>query len=104
MGKDDGAATTAVQGGGAHVLLLPAPGMQGHANPMLQLGRRLAFHGLRPTLVVSRYVLSTTAFAQALALDTEARTTRPVRWAVALIGLALSGIVAYMFGLKLFVS
>jgi hypothetical protein len=35
--------------------------MQGHANPMLQLGRRLAFHGLRPTLVVSRHVLSTTS-------------------------------------------
>uniref|UniRef100_A0A804LM83 Glycosyltransferase n=1 Tax=Zea mays TaxID=4577 RepID=A0A804LM83_MAIZE len=58
---DDGAATTIVQGGDAHVLLLPFPGMQGHANPMLQLGRRLAFHGLRPTLVVSRHVLSTTS-------------------------------------------
>ncbi|XP_066346531.1 UDP-glucosyltransferase UGT13248-like [Miscanthus floridulus] len=63
---DDGAATTFVQGGegdgcGAHVLLLPFPGMQGHANPMIQLGRRLAFHGLRPTLVVSRHVLSTTS-------------------------------------------
>ncbi|CAN6270990.1 unnamed protein product [Urochloa humidicola] len=30
------------------------------ANPMLQLGHRLAYHGLRPTLVVSRHVLSTT--------------------------------------------
>ncbi|CAD6239545.1 unnamed protein product [Miscanthus lutarioriparius] len=63
---DDGAATTFVQGGdgdgcGAHVLLLPFPGMQGHANPMIQLVRRLAFHGLRPTLVVSRHVLSTTS-------------------------------------------
>lgn len=58
---DDGAATTIIQGGAAHVLLLPFPGMQGHANPMLQLGRRLAFHGLRPTLVVSRHVLSTTS-------------------------------------------
>lgn len=47
-------------GGGGHVLLLPFPGMQGHANPMLQLGRRLAYHGLRPTLVVTHYVLSTT--------------------------------------------
>jgi hypothetical protein len=27
---------------------------------MLQLGRGLAYHGLSPTLVVSRYVLSTT--------------------------------------------
>ncbi|GJN36946.1 hypothetical protein PR202_gb25852 [Eleusine coracana subsp. coracana] len=45
---------------GAHVLLLPFPGMQGHANPMLQFGHRLAYHGLSPTLVVSRYVLSTT--------------------------------------------
>lgn len=49
--------------GSAHVLLLPFPGMQGHANPMLQLGRRLAHHGLSPTLVVSRYVLSTAAAA-----------------------------------------
>ncbi|CAL5033545.1 unnamed protein product [Urochloa decumbens] len=64
---DDSAATMAVHGGtasadgsGAHVLLLPFPGMQGHANPMLQLGHRLAYHGLRPTLVVSRDVLSTT--------------------------------------------
>ncbi|KAM0878669.1 hypothetical protein ACQ4PT_034737 [Festuca glaucescens] len=47
--------------GGGRVLLLPFPGMQGHANPMLQLGRRLAYHGLRPTLVLTRYVLSTTA-------------------------------------------
>jgi len=60
---DDGAATTFVQDGegdgcGAHILLLPFPGMQ---DPLLQLGRRLAFHGLRPTLVVSRHVLSTTS-------------------------------------------
>ncbi|RCV32876.1 hypothetical protein SETIT_7G038300v2 [Setaria italica] len=61
----DGAVTTVVVQGGAadgsgvHVLLLPFPGMQGHANPMLQLGHRLAYHGLRPTLVVSRHALST---------------------------------------------
>ncbi|XP_047069398.1 UDP-glucosyltransferase UGT13248-like [Lolium rigidum] len=48
-------------GGGGRVLLLPFPGMQGHANPMLQLGRRLAYHGLRPTLVLTRHVLSTAA-------------------------------------------
>nr|ADC92550.1 UDP-glucosyltransferase HvUGT13248 [Hordeum vulgare subsp. vulgare] len=47
-------------GGAARVLLLPSPGAQGHTNPMLQLGRRLAYHGLRPTLVATRYVLSTT--------------------------------------------
>ncbi|KAM3274078.1 hypothetical protein ACQJBY_043328 [Aegilops geniculata] len=47
-------------GGAARVLLLPVPGAQGHTNPMLQLGRRLAYHGLRPTLVATRYVLSTT--------------------------------------------
>ena len=52
-----------VHGLGARVLLLPFPGMQGHANPMIQLGHRLAFHGLRPTLVVSRHVLSTAAAA-----------------------------------------
>ncbi|CAL5028641.1 unnamed protein product [Urochloa decumbens] len=64
---DGSAATTTFHGGagsadssGAHVLLLPFPGMQGHANPMLQLGHRLAYHGLSPTLVVSRHVLSTT--------------------------------------------
>ncbi|CAL5028637.1 unnamed protein product [Urochloa decumbens] len=47
-------------GGGAHVLLLPYPGAQGHTNPLLEFGRRLAYHGLRPTLVTTRYVLSTT--------------------------------------------
>ncbi|KAL6650401.1 hypothetical protein ACP70R_009326 [Stipagrostis hirtigluma subsp. patula] len=46
------------EGGGANVLLLPLPA-QGHTNPMLQFGRRLAYHGLRPTLVATRYVLST---------------------------------------------
>ncbi|CAO2041546.1 unnamed protein product [Urochloa humidicola] len=56
----DNAAATTDDSSGAHVLLLPFPGMQGHANPMLQLGHRLAYHGLRPTLVVSRHVLSTT--------------------------------------------
>ncbi|CAM0877313.1 unnamed protein product [Alopecurus aequalis] len=35
------------------------PGGQGHMNPMLQFGRLLAYHGLRPTLVSTRYVLST---------------------------------------------
>ncbi|XP_044436090.1 UDP-glucosyltransferase UGT13248-like [Triticum aestivum] len=45
-------------GGGAHVLLVPLPA-QGHMNPMLQLGRRLAYHGLPPTLAGTRYVLST---------------------------------------------
>ncbi|CAM0907769.1 unnamed protein product [Alopecurus aequalis] len=44
--------------GGARVLLVPLPA-QGHTNPMLQLGRRLAYHGLRPTLALTRYVLST---------------------------------------------
>ncbi|CAL5008768.1 unnamed protein product [Urochloa decumbens] len=47
-------------GGAAHVLLLPYPGAQGHTNPLLEFGRRLAHHGLRPTLVTTRYVLSTT--------------------------------------------
>lgn len=46
------------RGGGVHVLLVPLPA-QGHMNPMLQLGRRLVYHGLRPTLVATRYVLST---------------------------------------------
>ncbi|XP_010239677.1 UDP-glucosyltransferase UGT13248 isoform X2 [Brachypodium distachyon] len=46
-------------GGGAHVLLLAFPGAQGHLNPLLQFGRRLAYHGLRPTFVTTRYLLST---------------------------------------------
>jgi len=53
-------ATVQHEAGGAHVLLLPYPGAQGHTNPLLQFGRRLAYLGLRPTLVCSRYVLSTT--------------------------------------------
>lgn len=44
--------------GGANVLLVPLPA-QGHTNPMVQFGHRLAYHGLRPTLVVTRFVLST---------------------------------------------
>uniref|UniRef100_A0A0D9W2N3 Deoxynivalenol-UDP-glucosyltransferase n=1 Tax=Leersia perrieri TaxID=77586 RepID=A0A0D9W2N3_9ORYZ len=47
-------------GTGVHVLLLPFPAAQGHTNPLLQFGRRLAYHGLRPTLVTTRYVLATT--------------------------------------------
>ncbi|CAN6270991.1 unnamed protein product [Urochloa humidicola] len=66
MASSGAAATTAATsscssqecvGGGAHVLLVPLPA-QGHMNPMLQFGRRLAYHGLRPTLVTTRYVLS----------------------------------------------
>ncbi|KAK1677376.1 hypothetical protein QYE76_038224 [Lolium multiflorum] len=44
--------------GGTHVLLVPLPA-QGHTNPMLEFGRRLAYHGLRPTIVLTRFVLST---------------------------------------------
>jgi hypothetical protein len=42
----------------AHVLLVPLPA-QGHTNPVLEFGRRLVYHGLRPTLVLTRFVLST---------------------------------------------
>ncbi|XP_037470218.1 UDP-glucosyltransferase UGT13248-like, partial [Triticum dicoccoides] len=45
---------------GGSLLLLPFPGAQGHTNLMLELGRRLARHGLRPTLVTTRHVLSVT--------------------------------------------
>uniref|UniRef100_A0A0D9W2M5 Deoxynivalenol-UDP-glucosyltransferase n=2 Tax=Leersia perrieri TaxID=77586 RepID=A0A0D9W2M5_9ORYZ len=45
---------------GGQVLLLPFPAAQGHTNPLLQFGRRLAYHGLRPTLVTTRHVLATT--------------------------------------------
>ncbi|XP_047051965.1 UDP-glucosyltransferase UGT13248-like [Lolium rigidum] len=32
---------------------------QGHVHPMLQFAKRLAHHGLRPTLAVTRYILAT---------------------------------------------
>jgi pathogen-inducible salicylic acid glucosyltransferase len=41
----------------AHALILPYPS-QGHINPMLQLAKRLAHHGLRTTLAVPRSVLN----------------------------------------------
>ncbi|KAL6845969.1 hypothetical protein ACP4OV_023417 [Aristida adscensionis] len=45
-------------GGGVHVLLLSYPS-QGHINPLLQLGKRLAAHrGVRCTLAVTRFVLA----------------------------------------------
>ncbi|XP_040383441.1 UDP-glucosyltransferase UGT13248-like [Oryza brachyantha] len=47
-------------GGGAHVLLLPYPS-QGHVHPMLQFAKRLAFHGMRPTLAITRHILATCA-------------------------------------------
>ena len=43
-------------GGAGHVLLLPYPS-QGHVHPLLQFAKRLAYHGLRPTLAVTRYLL-----------------------------------------------
>ncbi|XP_020178723.1 UDP-glucosyltransferase UGT13248 [Aegilops tauschii subsp. strangulata] len=44
-------------GGAVHVLLLPYPS-QGHINPILQFGKRLASHaGVRCTLAVTRYLL-----------------------------------------------
>jgi hypothetical protein len=52
------------QHGAVHVLLVPLPA-QGHMNPMIQFGRRLAYHGLLPTLVTTRYVLSTSPAAGA---------------------------------------
>lgn len=52
--------SSAKEAAGAHVLLLPFPAAQGHTNPILQFGRRLAYHGLHPTLVTTRYILSAT--------------------------------------------
>nr|XP_025880781.1 UDP-glucosyltransferase UGT13248 [Oryza sativa Japonica Group] len=47
-------------GGGGHIFLLAFPEAHGHVNPILQLGRHLAaHHGLLPTLVTTRHVLST---------------------------------------------
>ena len=44
-------------GGEVHVLLLPYPS-QGHINPILQFGKRLAsYGGVRCTLAVTRYLL-----------------------------------------------
>nr|CAB3457608.1 unnamed protein product [Digitaria exilis] len=59
-GGDDDSEPKASTGGGSHVLLLPYPS-QGHVHPMLQFGKRLAFHGLRPTLAVTRFILATCA-------------------------------------------
>ncbi|KAF0915822.1 hypothetical protein E2562_039123 [Oryza meyeriana var. granulata] len=43
--------------GGVHVVLLPYPS-QGHINPILQFGKRLAGHrGVRCTLAVTRFML-----------------------------------------------
>ncbi|CAD6342418.1 unnamed protein product [Miscanthus lutarioriparius] len=44
--------------GGIHVLLVPVP-VRGHMNLMIQFGHRLAYHGLLPSLVTTRYMLST---------------------------------------------
>jgi hypothetical protein len=51
------AAADSEHGGEVHVLLLPYPS-QGHINPILQFGKRLASHaGVRCTLAVTRYLL-----------------------------------------------
>ncbi|CAN6211287.1 unnamed protein product [Urochloa humidicola] len=55
-----GSHTAGDGGGGSHVVLLPYPS-QGHVHPMLQFGKRLVFHGLRPTLAVTRFILATCA-------------------------------------------
>ncbi|KAF5194733.1 Udp-glycosyltransferase 74f2, partial [Thalictrum thalictroides] len=39
----------------AHVLLLPYPA-QGHINPVLQFGKRLASKGIKATLLVTNFV------------------------------------------------
>lgn len=44
----------------SHVLLLPYPS-QGHIHPMLDFAKRLAFHGLQPTLATTRFILSSTS-------------------------------------------
>lgn len=57
-GEDTQEVVVGADAGGGHVLLLPYPS-QGHVHPMLQFAKRLAHHGLRPTLAVSRYILAT---------------------------------------------
>ncbi|XP_021762769.1 UDP-glycosyltransferase 74G1-like [Chenopodium quinoa] len=39
----------------AHVLVFPFIG-QGHVNPMLQFSKRLAFKGIKPTLITAQYI------------------------------------------------
>ncbi|KAI0530680.1 hypothetical protein KFK09_000227 [Dendrobium nobile] len=43
-----------------HALLLPYPS-QGHINPMLQFGKRIAAHGRLATAAITRFIASTTA-------------------------------------------
>uniref|UniRef100_A0A453LCE5 Cytokinin-O-glucosyltransferase 2 n=1 Tax=Aegilops tauschii subsp. strangulata TaxID=200361 RepID=A0A453LCE5_AEGTS len=57
-GKDTQEVVAGADASAGHVLLLPYPS-QGHVHPMLQFAKRLAHHGLRPTLAVSRYILAT---------------------------------------------
>jgi len=45
--------------GEKHVLLVPYPS-QGHINPMLQFAKRLASHGLRTSLAITRYIANST--------------------------------------------
>ena len=59
MGTNPVPSVQADGGDRGHVLLLAFPAAQGHLNPMLQFGRRLAYHGLRPTLVTTRHLLAT---------------------------------------------
>ncbi|CAN0916690.1 UDP-glycosyltransferase 74F2 [Linum grandiflorum] len=44
-----------------HVLLVPYPG-QGHMNPMIHFGRRLAARGIRTTLLTSNFIITSFNF------------------------------------------
>lgn len=67
---------------------------------------QLSYSRTFPTYTISsaRYVLSTTAFAQSLTLEVERRSTPLIRRCAAVVGIMLSGFIAMLVGLKVFVS
>ncbi len=56
------------------------------------------------TISSMRYTLATSAFPESLALASLGRLSRPVEMGLAILGVLTSGVVAYLFGLKVFIS
>jgi hypothetical protein len=67
---------------------------------------QLTFSRTWPPYTISslRYVFSTWAFAQAIALSTAGMQRPLTRYSLAASGLALTALVAFLFGTKAFVS